>query len=155
MKNALLLLILVGVGYYVYVQWFQEAPSELKVVPAKPEPVDFAIRSTVNRLFNEWKRRELAGHGREHGSAFLDMSQGIMEIRRKLFGMGIHSEEALSSIVADALRELGVADYECTQVASGILQEGQSDSAHRSLRGAATPKSSETRTGFGGISAGD
>ena len=156
MKNFVLLVIVAGIGYYAYTQWSPApAPAEREVAPARAEPVDFAVKSTVNRLFSEWKRRELSGQGRQHGSAFMDMSQGITEIRRKLFAMGIHSEKAVSQTIARALRELGVADDECAQIASGILSAAQSDAARSSARTAAPPNANPPRSGLGSVGGGD
>jgi hypothetical protein len=127
MKGLLLLAALGLLGYYGYLQWFAKesvvppAPAPAPVIKAKPEPVDFAVKSRVRRLLEEWKRRSLSSGGSEVGSASVDPGRELTEIRRIVFSDGRHSEAAIRETISRALRELGVAEGEVNEVAGGIL----------------------------------
>ena len=125
MKNLLLLASLGVLGYFGYQNWFTqpEPPPALpaaKVVEAKPEPVNFAVKSRVRKLFDEWKRRNLGNADSQLGSAAVDPASELTEIRKTLFRDGVHSEAAVLDVIKRALRDLGVPENEIDEVASGI-----------------------------------
>jgi hypothetical protein len=130
MKGLLLFAIVGILGYYGYHYWLAapEPPPPppppvpaAKVVEAKPEPVNFAVKSRVRKLFEEWKRRNLGNAGSQLGSATVDPGSELTEIRKTLFRDGVHSEAAVLDVIKRALRELGVAEKEINEVAAGIL----------------------------------
>lgn len=127
MKNLIFLALCVVGGYYAY-QYFNEeppAPPARPVVaavapPPKPVPVDFTIKATVRRLFEEWKRRSLGPPGQPRGAGGIDPAFELKEIRRKLFEKGIYSDSALNDVLVRSLREIGVPEQEISEVAGGI-----------------------------------
>ena len=130
MKNLLLLAGLGILGYYGYNHWFAapEPPptpapkvAEPRVAEPKPAPVSFAVKSRVERLLEEWKRRSLGGMESQISSAPVDVATELAEIRKTLFRDGIHSQAAVLDVIKRALRELGVAEKELNEVAGGIL----------------------------------
>ena len=129
MKGLLLFAIAAILGYYAYHYWLAapEPPPpppplpNAKVVEAKPEPVNFAVKSRVRKLFEEWKRRNLGNAGSQLGSATVDPASELTEIRKTLFRDGVHSEAAVHDVIKRALRELGVAEKEINEVAAGIV----------------------------------
>jgi hypothetical protein len=129
MKNLLLLASLGVLGYFGYQKWFAqpEPPPPpppvpaAKVVEVKPEPVNFAVKSRVRKLFDEWKRRNLGNADSQLGSATVDPASELTEIRKTLFRDGVHSEAAVLDVIKRALRELGVAEKELNEVAAGIV----------------------------------
>ncbi len=128
MKNLLLLAGLGVLGYLGYQKWSTqpEPPPPLpalptaEVVEAKPEPVNFAIKSRVRKLFEEWKRRNLSNADSQLGSAAVDPASELTVIRKTLFRDGVHSEAAVLDVIKRALRDLGVPENEIDEVASGI-----------------------------------
>jgi len=130
MKGLLLFAVVGILGYYAYHHWLAKpepppppppAVPAAKVVEAKPEPVNFAVKSRVRNLLEEWKRRELGTPAREQGTAALDPALELTEIRKTLFRDGVHSEAAVHDVIKRALRELGVAEKEINEVAAGIV----------------------------------
>ena len=128
MKGLLLFAIAGILGYYAYHHWLakpEPPPPPLplpaaKVVVAKPEPVNFAVKSRVRKLFEEWKRRSLGNARSQLGSASVDPASELTEIRKTIFRDGVHSEAAVLDMIKRALRELGVAENELNEVAIGI-----------------------------------
>lgn len=128
MKNLLLLASLGVLGYFGYQRWFTQPeppppPPTLpaaEVVKAKPEPVSFAVKSSVRKLFEEWKRRNLGNAGSQQGSAAVDPASELTEIRKALFRDGVHSESAVLDVIKRALRDLGVPENEIDEVGRGI-----------------------------------
>ena len=131
MKSLLIVAGLVLLGYYGYNHWLATPeppppppappPTPAKVVQAKPQPVDFAVKSRVRKLLEEWKRRSLGGTGSHLGSATVDPARELTEIRKGLFRDGVHSESAVLEVIKAALREMGVAEDEINEVSQGIL----------------------------------
>jgi hypothetical protein len=122
MKTLLFLTLCLVGGYYAYQHFNEKPPAPAAVVPpaVKPVPVDFAIKSTVRKLFEEWKRRSLAFSGKERSSTRIDPASELKEIRRKLFEKGIHSEVAVNDVIVRSLREIGVPEKDISEVAGGI-----------------------------------
>ena len=129
MKGLLLFAIVGILGYYGYHYWLaapEPSPPPpppvpaAKAVEAKPEPVNFAVKSRVRKLFEEWKRRNLGNAGSQLGTATVDPASELTEIRKTLFRDGVHSEAAVLDVIKRALRELGVAEKELNEVGSGI-----------------------------------
>lgn len=133
--KTLIPLILVGIaGWFVYENRHSltdvpegEPPADLAPSTTGAAPVDFAVKSMVRRLFEEWQRRSLAGAKGEHGSARTDMAKGLMDIRRKLFSLGVYSEKAVAETMQRALEEIGVEPEECREVVEGILALAEVD----------------------------
>lgn len=130
MKGLLLFAVVGILGYYAYHHWLAKpepppppppAVPAAKMVAAKPEPVNFAVKSRVRKLFEEWKRRSLGNAGSQLGSATVDPASELTEIRQTLFREGVHSEDAVHDVIKRALRELGVAEKELNEVAAGIV----------------------------------
>jgi len=128
MRKLLFLILCVIGGYYAY-QYFTDKPPA-PVVPApvvvampavKPAPVEFTIKSTVRKLFEEWKKRSLGLPAKERGSAGIIPASELKEIRRKLFEKGIHSEVAVKDVIVRSLREIGVPEEDINEVAGGII----------------------------------
>ena len=121
MKNLLLLAGLGVLGYLGYQKWFTlPALPTAEVVEAKPEPVNYTIKSRVRKLFDEWKRRNLGNADSQLGSAAVDPASELTEIRKILFRDGVHSEAAVLDVIKRALRDVGVSENEIDEVASGI-----------------------------------
>ena len=124
MKRLLLLAGLSLLGYLAYAYLMappEPPPPPPVVIEAKPEPVDFAIRSRVRKLFQEWKRRELGDGNGQLGVAAIDPGEEIRQIRQSLFREGRYSESAVAEVVTRSLRELGVAESEISAAASGVM----------------------------------
>ncbi len=129
MKKLLLLVALGLLGYYGYTHWLVKPvpppppppPPVETAIQAKPEPVNFAIKSRVRQLLAEWKRRNSGVNSSESGSATIDPAAELAEIRKTLFREGTHSEAEVSRVVSRALRELGVAESEVQEVTRSIL----------------------------------
>jgi len=120
-------------GYWAYERWLvakepaaQESSPAVKVVaPPKPEPVNFAVKSRVRKLFEEWKRQELRTSSGEHSVAAVKASEEIKQIRQYLFREGHYSEGAIHDLVVRSLREMGVAESEIQVAANGVLSLGE------------------------------
>ena len=155
MKNLLLFAALGVLGYFAYREWLPAAPAASFVTatptPAPtptPRPVDFAVKSAVKSLYEEWKRRVLSDPD-PHGAAAIDMPQKLTEIRRRLFMERVHTEDAMMSAMATALQELGVAPREADYVVKKILEEVEAEK--QAKRAAAEEGSSAAGLPPGGI----
>jgi hypothetical protein len=125
MKGFLLLVIGGLASYYAYSTWFAKpepppAPAAVARSP-KVEPVDFAIKSRVRKLFEEWKRQQLSGQKGQHGAMANSPEEEGRQIKKLLFRNGRYSESALAEVVARSLRELGVAESEISAATSGVM----------------------------------
>ncbi|MGA0094603.1 MAG: hypothetical protein ACO3J2_09975 [Chthoniobacterales bacterium] len=115
-KLVLLTLILVG-GHYAYQYLNEEPPAP---APA-PEPVNFFIRVSVGKLFEEWQRRTLSNPPGTGGVQTVDPSSELKEIQRRLHQEGNYSADAVRDVVVRALRELRVSEENINQVTAGIM----------------------------------
>ena len=135
MKNLLLLAAIGVIGYYAYKEWSAKpvpAPlvAEKKTVAAPtpaPKPVDPSIKAYVDRMYGEWKERSLGTQRKQLGSRRSDMAELLTQIRRRLGGLGVHSDSAVRQEIIRALQELGVVPEECSFVANGLLSEAGKD----------------------------
>lgn len=125
MKGFLLLFVGGLSVYYAYSTWFatsEPPPAPAAVAPSlKVEPVDFAIKSRVRKLFEEWKRLQLSGHRGQQGAMASSPEEERRQIRKLLFRDGRYSESAVAEVVARSLRELGVAESEISAATSGVM----------------------------------
>ena len=129
MKNLLLIAGLGVLGYLGYQEWFaQPEPKPAAAAVAPPAPVDFAVKTRVRKMFEEWKRRQLTS-SQPHGARLTDMSRELDDVRRHLFGKAIHGEKGLQEIIENALRELGVSGAELKQLAKNIIAEARKDAS--------------------------
>lgn len=123
--KGLLLLVALAIGAYCAYQFLlpepPPPPAPPPVVAAKPEPVNFAIRSRVRKLFEEWKRRNLGNPIVEHGAPAIVPASEFNQIRKSLYAEGIYAGDAVRDVVVRSLRELGVAEREIGEVSDGIL----------------------------------
>ncbi|MFM8885631.1 MAG: hypothetical protein ACKOKC_04355 [Chthoniobacterales bacterium] len=132
MKRILLLIGCGLLGYYVYNTWFAEPPPAPVVpVQAKAEKVDFAIKSRVRKLFEEWKRQQLASGAGQHGAVAANPDEERRQIRQLLFREGRYSDAAVGEVIARALREMGVAESELGTVLGGVMSVQQAAGAKK------------------------
>lgn len=139
--GKLLLLALIAAGiYWAHGKWFASepattsentAPANPSPAVAKAKPVDFAIKSRVRGLLEEWKRRQLGGGGVKKGVATIKPDQQLKLIREHLFRAGRYSDSAMNAAVADSLRELGVAEEELGNMTGEILSMGDAGNRQR------------------------
>lgn len=125
MSRFVLLLCLVAVGYFAYRKWSVSEPvavfQSAAAAPAKPQRVDFDVKSRVSKLLQEWKRRRLSTPKSQHGAASVDPDEALKEIRQSLFRQGRYTDAAMDEVVAASLRELGVAEGEIGEMTAQIL----------------------------------
>ena len=124
MKRLLLVAFLGLAGYYAY-EWVSQEPAAPAPVPSaapvKKKPVDFAMRSRVNKLFQEWKRQQLITDKGQQGLATCNPEEELNQIRQHLFREGRHSESAVADLVSQCLQEMGLAEEEIGSVSSSLV----------------------------------
>lgn len=129
MKPILLLLGCALLGHYAYKTWFSAPPPDPVPVQAGPVPklekVDFAIKSRIRKLFEEWKRQQLASGTGQHGMPGANPDEERKQIRQLLFREGRYSEAAFGEVAARALREMGVAESELATALGGVMSVQQ------------------------------
>ena len=127
MRQLLLICALGTAAYLAYSYWFSEPPAPAAAPAAAPAPVQakahFSSKAGVNKLFQEWKRQQTGG--RPDGAASCDPEAEFKALRKHLFQEGKYSSEALSGLVSQCVRELGVAERDNAQVTDGILGLGK------------------------------
>lgn len=79
------------------------------------------MKSRVNKLFAEWKRRQLGNTKSKHGAAAVEPEAELKAIRQLLFREGRYADSAMGEVVAASLRELGVAEGEVGALTGEIL----------------------------------
>lgn len=133
MRSLLLILTLVISGYLILRSYFatdeklefaSPAPTFASriftpIAAPSPKPVDasFTMRFTVQRLCEEWIRRELG----ENSITLSEPKQLFADLQRDLFGNGLHSDSALRQVIVQVLGDIGILPDERDYVASGIL----------------------------------
>lgn len=114
--KALLLLAAIGtVGYFVHRDFFAEPETVEQVSVAARLP--FGVRSAVQSLYEEWKRRQLG----EPRASMADPEKLLVEVRRFVFSKGEHTEAAVKRTIEQALGELGIAPGDRQHVATEVL----------------------------------
>ncbi len=127
MKNLLLLILLGGVGVFVYHEWqpsleeIESSPVEETEQVEEEPPVNFSVKMRVKRILDEWKNESLQAPGRLRRSSMVDIPGEITEIRRRLQSEGRHDAQALRDTMVQAAVELGYARDQAALLVDEVL----------------------------------
>jgi hypothetical protein len=97
--------------------------EEIPGLPALSATLDPGVKSTVRRMFEEWKRRYVSTERKVHGAMTYDLGEVLAELKKR----GLYTEQVLFREIERALRALGVPADQSTEVSLSILEHAKLD----------------------------
>ena len=97
--------------------------EEIPGLPALSANLDPGVKSTVRRMFEEWKRRYVSTERKVHGAMTYDLGELLAELKKR----GLYTEQVLFREIERALRALGVPADQSPEVAVSILEQAKTD----------------------------